>query len=213
MPRPAQTVDLTRRKPRQVRALDTLEVILEATARILQKEGPAALNTNYIAARAGISVGTLSKPLGLPGLRLGWLAAPEEIVRRCWALRDYVSLSPAKLSDALALLALTHRERLLDRTRAIATENYSTLHDFMEDHADVLSWAPPRGGLLALPRYAFDIPSYEFANRLAEERGVMLAPGAAFGQERHLRIGFGPQPALFREGLAVVGDYLRDVGG
>jgi AcrR family transcriptional regulator len=59
MPRPAQTVDLTRRKPRQVRALDTVEVILEATARILQKEGPAALNTNYIAERAGISVGTL----------------------------------------------------------------------------------------------------------------------------------------------------------
>ena len=59
MPRPAQTVDLTRRKPRQVRALDTLEVVLEATARILQKEGPAALNTNYIAERAGISVGTL----------------------------------------------------------------------------------------------------------------------------------------------------------
>jgi len=161
--------------------------------------------------RRGISVGTLSKPLGLPGLRLGWLAAPEEIVRRCWALRDYVSLSPAKLSDALALLALTHRERLLDRTRAIATENFTTLHDFMEDHADVLSWAPPRGGLLALPRYAFDIPSYEFANRLAEERGVMLAPGAAFGQERHFRIGFGPQPALFREGLALVGDYLREL--
>jgi AcrR family transcriptional regulator len=54
-----QTVDLTRRKPRQVRALDTVEIILEATARILQKEGPAALNTNYIAERAGISVGTL----------------------------------------------------------------------------------------------------------------------------------------------------------
>jgi AcrR family transcriptional regulator len=39
--------------------MDTVEVILEATARILQREGPAALNTNYIAERAGISVGTL----------------------------------------------------------------------------------------------------------------------------------------------------------
>jgi AcrR family transcriptional regulator len=54
-----QTIDLTRRKPRQGRALDTVEIILEATARILQKQGPAALNTNYIAERAGISVGTL----------------------------------------------------------------------------------------------------------------------------------------------------------
>jgi AcrR family transcriptional regulator len=59
MSRQAQIIDLTRRKPRQVRALDTVEVIFEATARILQREGPAALNTNYIAERAGISVGTL----------------------------------------------------------------------------------------------------------------------------------------------------------
>ena len=59
MPRAAQTLDLTRRKPRQERAIDTVEVIIEATARILQKEGPAALNTNAIAEKAGISIGTL----------------------------------------------------------------------------------------------------------------------------------------------------------
>jgi AcrR family transcriptional regulator len=36
-----------------------VQVIFEATARILQREGRAALNTNYIAESAGISVGTL----------------------------------------------------------------------------------------------------------------------------------------------------------
>jgi AcrR family transcriptional regulator len=59
MPRTAQPVDLVRRTPRQVRAQDTIEIIFEATARILQRQGRAALNTNYIAECAGISVGTL----------------------------------------------------------------------------------------------------------------------------------------------------------
>ena len=59
MARAAQAVDLSRRKPKQARAQDTVEVIFEATARILRKEGRAALNTNYIAECAGISVGTL----------------------------------------------------------------------------------------------------------------------------------------------------------
>jgi len=54
-----QIIDFRRRKPVQQRALDTIEVILEATAQILQKEGRAALNTNRIAERAGISIGTL----------------------------------------------------------------------------------------------------------------------------------------------------------
>ena len=56
-----------------------------------------------------ISVGTLSKPFGLPGLRIGWIAGPADLVAKCWATRDYVSLSPGKLNDALAVLAFKHR--------------------------------------------------------------------------------------------------------
>ena len=50
-----------------------------------------------------ISTGTFSKPFGLPGLRTGWMAAPAEVVQRCWGMRDYISLSPGKLNDALAV--------------------------------------------------------------------------------------------------------------
>lgn len=59
MGRRAQTPDLLRRKPMQARAQDTVEIIFEATARILRRKGRSALNTNYIAECAGISVGTL----------------------------------------------------------------------------------------------------------------------------------------------------------
>jgi AcrR family transcriptional regulator len=48
-----------RKTPQQVRAQDTIDVIFEATARILERDGRAGLNTNAIAQLAGISVGTL----------------------------------------------------------------------------------------------------------------------------------------------------------
>jgi AcrR family transcriptional regulator len=48
-----------RRSPKQARAMETVEIIFEATTRILQREGLGALNTNFIAERAGISIGTL----------------------------------------------------------------------------------------------------------------------------------------------------------
>jgi AcrR family transcriptional regulator len=54
-----QAIDSKRRIPIQNRAKSTIETIIEATARILEREGRSALNTNYIAERAGISVGTL----------------------------------------------------------------------------------------------------------------------------------------------------------
>jgi AcrR family transcriptional regulator len=59
MARKQQTILSKRRTPRQARALDTIETIFEATARIVEREGPDALNTNRIAERAGIAIGSL----------------------------------------------------------------------------------------------------------------------------------------------------------
>jgi aspartate/methionine/tyrosine aminotransferase len=158
-----------------------------------------------------ISVGTVSKPFGLPGLRIGWIAAPEDVALRCWGLRDYVSLSPGKMNDALAVLALRHREQIAARTRAIVAENLPVATRWFAENADLVSWTPPRGGLLALMKYELDLPSLELANRLAEDYSVMLAPGSAFGYEGYLRIGVGPSPAVFAEGLAQTARCLRDL--
>src|SRR5680860_207956 len=66
-----------------------------------------------------ISVGTVSKPFGMPGLRIGWLAANREIAQRAWSLRDYISLSPSKISDAVTCALIEHRERVLARNAEI----------------------------------------------------------------------------------------------
>jgi aspartate/methionine/tyrosine aminotransferase len=157
---------------------------------------------------SAISVGTISKPFGLPGLRIGWMAAPAEIVTGCWSMRDYVSLSPGKLSDALAILAFKHRDRIIERNRKIIGPNLEATNRFVEERSNFLSWTPPRGGLLALLRYELDVPSLELANWLSEEHGVMLAPGSAFGFEHHLRIGIGQDPPVFAEGLRRAGAFL-----
>ncbi len=159
----------------------------------------------------GISVGTLSKPFGLPGLRIGWIAGPVDLVARCWAVRDYVSLSPGKLNDALAVLALKHRERIVERTQAIVARNLEAAGAWVAEHAGVVSWKPPRGGLLALLRYELDMTSLDLANHLAEKYGVMLAPGSAFGIENHLRIGIGQEPETFAEGLRRTAACLKDL--
>ncbi len=93
----------------------------------------------------GISVGTLSKPFGLPGLRVGWIMASPDIVNACWGLRDYISLSPGKLNDALAQLAMTHREAIVARNHRIIRENLATASRWMAERAQTLSWTPPRG--------------------------------------------------------------------
>lgn len=160
-----------------------------------------------------ISVGTLSKPFGIPGLRLGWIAATAAIAARCWSYRDYTSLSPGGLSDYLASLAFAHREAILTRTHRISAQNLATFRGFLAEHRDLFSWVEPRGGLLGLLRYHLDLPSEAVANRLAEEASVMLAPGSAFGMEGRLRLGLGARPDRFVAGLARAEQFflrLRD---
>jgi AcrR family transcriptional regulator len=48
-----------RRRPRQARARASFDAIVEAAAQILERDGVEALNTNDIAERAGVSIGTL----------------------------------------------------------------------------------------------------------------------------------------------------------
>jgi AcrR family transcriptional regulator len=48
-----------RKSPRQSRSQATVDAILDATARVLIERGHAAANTNVVAERAGVSVGSL----------------------------------------------------------------------------------------------------------------------------------------------------------
>jgi aspartate/methionine/tyrosine aminotransferase len=126
-------------------------------------------------------------------------------------MRDYVSLSPGKLNDMLATLAIKHRDQIIQRNSAIIAANRASTNAWVEKHADILSWKPPRGGLLALLHYNLDIPSLDLSNKLATEYSVMLAPGSAFGYEHHLRIGIGQDPPLFAEALERVSACLADL--
>jgi AcrR family transcriptional regulator len=57
--RPRKSTLKARKAPRQTRSKETVRVILEASARILESEGMRGCNTNAIAARAGVSIGSL----------------------------------------------------------------------------------------------------------------------------------------------------------
>src|SRR5258708_20159128 len=59
MAKAKQTIEIKRRIPRQARAGETVSLILEATAQILEAGGLPAFTTNAVAERAGVSIGTL----------------------------------------------------------------------------------------------------------------------------------------------------------
>lgn len=157
-----------------------------------------------------ISVCTVSKNLGLAGLRIGWIVADEDLVRRCWSYRDYTSISSGRLSDWLATLAVRHRDKLIERACRIARRNFAIADAFMRAHTQYFDYIPPHAGLLMFPRLKVDADSVTFCRDLIREQGVMLVPGQAFEREGHFRLGYGDDTALLEEGLEKFDRYLRE---
>ncbi|MGW2424059.1 hypothetical protein ACWC0C_33235 [Streptomyces sp. NPDC001709] len=73
---------------------------------------------------------------------------------------------------------------------------------------DDVGYVRPASGATALLRYHAPIGSYGFCTRLLAETGVMVTPGAAFGIEHTVRIGFADDTRVLRTGLDLVGRFL-----
>ena len=151
---------------------------------------------------------SLSKAYALPGARLGWVVGPEDVAERLWARTDYTTIAPPSVSDALARIALSPdvRPRILERTRRIIRHNIGLLANWVESGDGLFSFTPPDAGAIAMVRYHADIPSLDLAERLRVEQNLLIVPGAHFGIESTMRLGYGPPADELLAGL----DRLRD---
>jgi aspartate/methionine/tyrosine aminotransferase len=153
-----------------------------------------------------VSLGSISKSYGLPGLRLGWLvtrdAAAREAIMR---LKDYTTICSSAPGEVLTALALRHRNSLLERNLAIVTANLPRLEAFFERHAGTFEWVTPVAGPIGFPRVRGVVDVEHFCRELAGH-GVLLLPGAVYDQPDHVRVGFGR--ANLPEALAVLESAL-----
>jgi aspartate/methionine/tyrosine aminotransferase len=162
--------------------------------------------------RAIVSSG-LSKAYGLPGLRIGWIAAPPALVSELWGVHDYTTIAPGGINDRLARIALSpdRRATLLARTRGIIRANYPLVRKWIE-RQDGLSHIAPEAGAIVFIRHQHPLRSSELTERLREERGVLAVPGDFFDMDGYLRIGFGSDPEYLGSALTLIGEFLASVG-
>jgi aspartate/methionine/tyrosine aminotransferase len=156
-----------------------------------------------------VSISTMSKFFGLPGLRLGWMVGTAELAARCWELRDYVSLSPAWLSDRFAQIAVANYKKIQRRNLTILEKNLGKAREWFSTNEDIVSWHEPRAGLLAMMKVHDVEDTDDLSEQLAASVGVMLAPGSAFDLPEYLRIGIGQRPDIFAEALDLTANAIR----
>jgi aspartate/methionine/tyrosine aminotransferase len=156
----------------------------------------------------GISTAGMSKAFSLAGLRVGWLAGPEEVVEQVMIHRDYNTISVGMINDHYAAIALENYESILSRSQKITRENLAILADWVEAEP-LISWVKPRSGTTALLKYSLEMPSRDFCIGLLKETGVMFTPGSAMNMEGYVRIGYANSAVVLRDGLERVSGFLK----
>jgi len=181
--------------------------------RLIERDRTIRLPAAVDAYERGISLGGLSKPYGLPGLRIGWIACRDRQALRLFdRARSYLSICSAGPSEVLAQIALKAGDRLLARNRCIAAQNLALLTRFFAERDDLFDWHQPDGGVVGYPLYRHAEGVEPFCRRLVARYGIMLLPASVYRSRLsatppdRFRIGFGRQD--FASGIEALGAAL-----
>lgn len=160
---------------------------------------------------SAIVINSFSKYFCMTGWRVGWLVAPEPLVRPIERLQQNLSISVPTLSQIAAEAAFEGR-----------VEMEAVKHGYEENRRILIESLPKAGLDKFLPvdgafyLYAdvsrFTDDSVDFAKRMLEEAGVAATPGVDFdpmhGKE-FVRFSYAGSPAEMREAMARIGTWLQ----
>ncbi|MFZ0171296.1 MAG: aminotransferase class I/II-fold pyridoxal phosphate-dependent enzyme [Acidimicrobiales bacterium] len=139
----------------------------------------------------GVSLGSISKSYGLPGLRIGWIASRDAALREAVLdLKHYTTICASAPSEFLAALALRHRGALLARNLEIVQGNLPLLEAFFDRHSEHFAWVRPTASPIGFP----SVHGLGDVDTLCEQlaaSGTLLLPGTVYDEPGHVRVGFG----------------------
>ncbi len=162
-----------------------------------------------------IAVNSMSKAYGLPGLRIGWIIAPREMIAELWRRHEYATISAGALDMALAEMALDPevRPKLTGRARRLIDRGFGRLQAALDRVPGVFGVVPPEASAMSFVRFDLPTGSRELALRLRAEQGVLVVPGDCFGMDDHIRVSTALPEARLDEGLRRLTTLAAEIAG
>lgn len=199
-----QIIDLCARKG--------VALLMDETYREMAFAGPLPVAASLVPASSSrapvISVSSMSKTWGLPGIRIGWLICRDpKLMETLLAAKEQIFICNSVVDEEIALRFLQQKTQRAPAIFAAMKQNFTALADWMQSQHD-LEWVKPEGGVVCFPRFRADCPVDidRFYRILNDKYKTFVGPGHWFEMDRrYLRIGYGwPSLHDLREGLAAI---------
>ena len=190
-------------------------LLVDETYRDLQVIKPPSFATTR--SDRVISVGSLSKAYGLPGLRLGWLLTTNApLAERFLAAKEQMVICGPIIEEEIGFQVYQRRAELRPLIAATVAERIGIVGRWLAGHPR-LEWVEPEGGVVCFPRIkpgvGCDID--RFYRALTDDHGTYVGAGHWFEQDRRsFRLGFGwPTRPDLEAGLAGIDRALETARG
>lgn len=160
-----------------------------------------------------ISVSSLSKTYGLPGIRIGWLATRNSTLMETFlAAKEQIMICNSVVDEEIALRFLSQRDQHLPKIRDRIRSHFELTRDWMQSERR-LEWIEPSGGVVCFPRIrsSLNIDVDRFYTVLNKDYKTFVGPGHWFEMDRrHMRIGYGwPGTEELKRGLSSISRALN----
>src|SRR3954452_6857637 len=156
-----------------------------------------------------ITVNGFSKSYAMTGWRLGYLAAPEAVAKAVDSIQSHSTSHPASFVQRAGLAAVKGDQQPLSDMR----EEFDMRRNYMYDRISKIqnvTAVKPQGAFYVLVNISqLGLTSQNFADRLLSKANVAVIPGAAFGDDRTVRLSYATSIDIIKKGLDRFQDFCR----
>ena len=159
--------------------------------------------------------GSLSKTYSMTGWRIGYLAAPRDLITAAVKVQQNVQLSACSFAQAGAVAALNGPQECVDEMVAEFNRRREIILDGIELAPGLTCPAIPRGAFYVFVRHeAAGMDSVKLADYILDTAGVAMIPGTPFGErgEGFLRISYATSQTECKEGMTRIADVMKKLG-
>ena len=188
------------------RKMNARVLVDEVYVQMLFEESP---RTAFHLGNQFVATGSLTKALGLSGLRCGWIFAEPELAERMWRLNDLFAATPVHAGERLSVLALQQLEGIAKSAQMRLDTNRKLLNEFLDQREDLETIRPAAGSIM-FPRVTHG-NSEKLCELLREKYETSVVPGSFFEMPAHFRVGLGGDSETLTEGLRRLGAALDEV--
>ncbi len=159
------------------------------------------------------TVNAFSKAYSMTGWRLGWVAAPEEYIKKLSIIQSQTISNPTSFAQYGALAALEDGGKFPQMMK----EEFRKRRDFVVKEflsIEGITCPQPKGAFYVFPNISAYIKGnikndIDFTAYLLEEAKVAVVPGSAFGKEGYIRLSYATSMENLKEGMRRIKEALK----